>query len=91
VKSRPLNPIQTAEYLLTQHNLRRSPRWLQERRREGGGPSYVRVGNDIRYYTETIDRWVAAQFGRELANTTEYVERRERGARDNRVRGGSRT
>jgi hypothetical protein len=35
-----------------------TPRFLQERRRTGGGPPYVRVSSRaIRYRPEDIDRW----------------------------------
>jgi hypothetical protein len=62
--------------LLERHSLRRSTRTLQQYRRDGGGPPYVRSGNDVRYYTDSTDAWVAELFGDEVTSTAEESARR---------------
>jgi hypothetical protein len=76
VQGKPLTPSETKTYLRDRHNLRRSERTLQQYRREGGGPPYVRTGNDIRYFTDSIDAWVASLFGDEVSSTSEESARR---------------
>jgi hypothetical protein len=76
VQGRPLSPAELKAYLLEQHSLRRSTRTLQQYRREGGGPPYVRSGNDVRYYTDSVDAWVADLFGEEVTSTSEESARR---------------
>ena len=40
--------------------LRMTPRWLQVRRYEGGGPRYVRVSSRcVRYRISDLDAWAA--------------------------------
>ena len=32
--------------------------WLRQRRRYGGGPSFVKIGRAVRYCTEDLDRFL---------------------------------
>ncbi len=73
---RPLSPAELKAYLQDRHNIRRAERTLQLYRREGGGPPYVRTGNDIRYFTDSVDAWVAELFGDEVTSTAEESARR---------------
>jgi predicted DNA-binding transcriptional regulator AlpA len=36
-----------------------SPAWLQRKRWEGGGPTYVKHGRAVRYEQAAIDDWIA--------------------------------
>jgi hypothetical protein len=72
----PLSPAEASAYLQARWGLRRSTRTLQGYRREGGGPPFFRVGNDVRYTQRIIDEWAARSMGEPVTSTSEQSARR---------------
>ena len=60
------------QYLTTKqaaHRLNLSPRFLEERRRRGNGPEYVRISATcVRYSPEALREWAANRTFRSLAD-----------------------
>lgn len=54
-----------ADKLLTQgevaEKLRKPPRTLERWRYQKYGPTYIKVGRDVRYRLSAVERWLAAQ------------------------------
>ena len=71
-----LTPGEAAAYLLDAWNLKRGPRVLGQYRREGGGPRFYRVGNDVRYTRRLLDEWVRELIGDPVRNNSEQAARR---------------
>jgi hypothetical protein len=69
-------PDEEVGYLWERHRMRRSKRTLQLYRREGGGPPFFRIGNDVRYSQKMTDKWVAKQRGDPVHNNSEQAARR---------------
>jgi hypothetical protein len=75
----PKPPFTTEElsaYLWENWRLKRTLRTLQQLRRDGGGPPYHRVGNQILYPRDTVDQWAEAKMGPLNRSTSEESARR---------------
>lgn len=50
-----LTPVEAAAYL------RMSQSFLAQRRCEGGGPRFLKIGRSVKYRVQDLDEWLAAQ------------------------------
>jgi hypothetical protein len=78
-KLRP--PDEEVAYLLERHKLRRGKRTLALYRRVGGGPPFVRIGNDVLYPERLTDRWVRERLSEPVSSSSELRARRQMLAR----------
>jgi hypothetical protein len=69
-------PDEEVKYLRERHNIRRSKRTLALYRRIGGGPKFVRIGNDVLYPQFLTDQWVADLLSEPVASSSELRARR---------------
>jgi hypothetical protein len=74
-KNTPLPPAEASAYLQDRWGLKRTVRTLQWYRREGGGPQFFRIGNDVRYTRDLLDAWAARAMGDPLASSAEHSAR----------------
>jgi hypothetical protein len=68
-------PADASAYLQARWGLKRTVRTLQGYRREGGGPRFFRVGNDVRYTRSLLDEWAARMMGEPFTSTAEQSAR----------------
>jgi hypothetical protein len=69
-------PNEEVDYLRERHGIRRSKRTLMLYRRVGGGPPFVRIGNDVLYPGRLTDQWVREQLSEPVSSTSELRARR---------------
>jgi hypothetical protein len=66
---------EAAEYLLREHNIRRTEPTLAKYRSVGGGPAYYKAGHRILYDQPDLDAWALALVGSPVRSTSEYPAR----------------
>jgi hypothetical protein len=68
-------PAEEVDYLRERHGTRRSKRTLALYRRVGGGPPFVRMGNDVLYPERLTDQWVSEKRSEPVSSTSELRAR----------------
>lgn len=67
-----LNRKKVSEYLLTQHGLKRSPKYLAKLASVGNGPAFHKAGRDALYSPVDLDAWAAKVIGPGAFSATEH-------------------
>ncbi|MDX0496175.1 hypothetical protein GOC59_11610 [Sinorhizobium medicae] len=60
-----------SNYLLEQYGIKRTPATLRNLRVRGGGPAFMKVGNEVYYEPIALDAWVAANLSKPVFSTSE--------------------
>ena len=68
-----LNRKDAAEYLATNHGIRRSPRTLAKLACVGGGPRFRKAGPSVVYETSALDDWADTLLSPEVGSTSELA------------------
>lgn len=78
------------DYLLEQHGIKRTPATLRNMRVRGGGPAFMKVGNEVYYEAVALDAWVAAKLSKPVFSTSELPAKAGEDARRNEAPASSR-
>jgi len=67
-----LTRIAASAYLLNQHGLRRSPKYLAKLATTGRGPAFHKVNRAVLYRPVDLDGWATELIGRSARSTLEH-------------------
>ncbi|TIL49090.1 hypothetical protein [Mesorhizobium sp.] len=70
-----LNPVAASAYLLEKHGFSRTPVTLRNLRHKGGGPQFLKAGNEIFYRPDLLDDWVESRLSKPVSSTSELPAR----------------
>ena len=62
-------------YLMERHGVCRAPTTLRNLRVKGGGPAFVKIGNEVYYTPEALDAWVKGKLTKPVFSTSELPDR----------------